>query len=419
MSDRKKDLLFLTALLVLLILFFSKILFTDKIISAHDITSEYYWNVLNIVKQPFTSCFDLSVGKAGWNIFINSGTSTSGGTNSLHFFNFRNIIFHIIPAPENIAWFIVMHLFFGAAGVYCCCRLIGASRYASFLGCLIFAIAPENASLINAGHVMKIATISFAPWVFFFFEKGFQTRRLIFFFTTGFVLALQFFNIHWQIAYYTCLGVGVYGLIRTLGIVLEDRQNGKNDIPRLIGLNLVVILFFLSTVAISLAPLADWSKDTNRGNPSMSTGKTEDGLKRDEAMLWSLPPEELGAFVIPGLFGFSLQQVGENPTNIQSFYWGRMHISQTISYMGILPWVLLPLPLIFRRDRYTWLALVAITAGILFSMGKYTPFYNFLFDYFPGINRFRVPKMIMFIPVMGLGIMAASGAETFCSILKN
>jgi hypothetical protein len=411
MSDRKKDLLFLTALLVLLILFFSKILFTDKIIRAHDITSEYYWNVLNIVKQPFTSCLDLSVGKASWNIFINSGTSTSGGTNSLHFFNFRNMIFHIIPAPENIAWFIVMHLFFGAVGVYCCCRLIGASRNASFLGGLIFAIAPENASLINAGHVMKIATISFAPWVFFFFEKGFQTRRLIFFLTTGFVLALQFFNIHWQIAYYTCLGVGIYGLIRTLGIVFKDRQNSKNDIPRLIGLNLVVVLFFLSTVAISLAPLADWSKDTNRGNPSVSTGKTEDGLNRDEAMRWSLPPEELGAFIIPGLFGFSQKEVGENPANIQSYYWGRMQISQTISYMGILPWVLLPLPLIFRRDRYTWLALVAITAGILFSMGKYTPFYNFLYDYFPGINRFRVPKMFMFIPVMGLGIMAARGLD--------
>jgi hypothetical protein len=79
--------------------------------------------------------------------------------------------------------------------------------------------------------------------------------------------------------------------------------------------------------------------------------------------------------------------------------------------MGLLPWLLLPLPLIFRRDRYTWLALAAVVVGILFSMGKYTPFYNFLFDYFPGINRFRVPKMIMFIPVMGLGVIAARGVD--------
>jgi len=411
MTDRKKDLLFQSALLGLLILFFSKILFTDKIIRAHDITNSYYWSVLSIVKQPFMSCFNLFPGGAGWDTFTNSGTSVGGGMNSLQFLNFRNIIYHLIPAPESVAWFIVLHLFFGAAGVYCYCRLIGASRLASFFGGLIFAVAPENASLINAGHVMKIATISFAPWAFYFFEKGFQKRRLIFFLTTGFVLAFQFFNTHWQIAYYTCLSVGVYGLARTLGIIYMEQRANKKETFRLIGLNMVVLLFFLSTAAISLAPLADWSKDTNRGSSNAITAKTDDGLSRDEAMSWSLPPEELCAFVIPGFFGFSRLEQGENPTNIQSYYWGRMRFTQTISYMGLLPWLLLPLPLIFRRDRYTWLAMMAIAGGILFSMGKYTPIYNFLFDHFPGINRFRVPKMIMFIPVMGLSVMSAAGLD--------
>ena len=316
--------------------------------------------------------------------------------------------------PESIAWFFVIHLFFGAAGLYCYCRLIGASHVASFLAGLIFAVSPENASLINAGHIMKIATMSFAPWCFYFLEKGFQTRRIFFFLTTALVLAFQFFNIHWQISYYTCLGIGLYGVIRSGGIVLKERMQCKKELVRLIGLNLVVVLFFLTTVGISLVPLASWSKDTNRGNPNSITGKTVDGLDREEAMSWSLPPEEVSAFVIPGFFGYSLQKEGENPANILAYYWGRMRFSQTVSYMGLLPWLLLPLPLIFRRDRYTWLALISIVGGILFSMGKYTPFYNLLFDYFPGINRFRVPKMIMFIPVMGLGVIAARGIDILC-----
>lgn len=411
MTDRKKDLLFQTALLALLVLFFSRILFTDKIIRAYDIANSYYWSVLNIAKQPFISCFDLYPKGAGWDMLINSGTSVGGGTNSLQFLNFRNIIYHLIPAPESVAWFIVLHLFFGALGVYCYCRLIGAGRLASLFGGLIFAVAPENASLINAGHVMKIATISFAPWAFYFFEKGFQNRRLIFFLTTGLVLAFQFFNTHWQIAYYTCLAIGLYGLVRSWGIIRWELHGDKKETFRLIGLNMVVALFFLSTVAISLAPLAGWSQDTNRGAANVITGKTDGGLNRDEAMSWSLPPEELGAFVIPGFFGFSRPEEGDNPTNIQSYYWGRMQFTQTISYVGLLPWLLLPLPLIFRRDRYTWLAMLAIVGGVLFSMGKYTPFYNFLFDCFPGINRFRVPKMIMFIPVMGLGVMSARGLD--------
>jgi len=249
-----------------------------------------------------------------------------------------------------------------------------------------------------------------APWAFYCLEKGFQRRKVIWFMTTGLVLALQFFYTHWQIAYYTCLAVGCYGIIRMILTLREQSDEGKKGAYKLIGMNLVTLFFFLSTVAISLLPLSQWSSDTNRGVQSgENAGKG--GLNRDEAMSWSLPPEELGAFIVPGLFGFSRQEGGPNPDNILSYYWGRMVFTQTTSYIGLLPWLLLPLSLILRRDRYTLLALVAIVGGIIFSMGKYTFFYNLLFDYFPGINRFRVPKMMMFIPIIGLGVMAARGAD--------
>ena len=128
-------------------------------------------------------------------------------------------------------------------------------------------------------------------------------------------------------------------------------------------------------------------------------------------MSWSLPPEELATFVIPGMFGFSRQEGGYNGNDIKSYYWGRMNFTQTTDYMGLLPWLLVPLPLIFRRDKYTWLACAGVTLGILFSMGKFTPFYWFLYEHLPGVNRFRVPKMIMFLPVMGLGVLAARGMD--------
>lgn len=47
-------------------------------------------------------------------------------------------------------------------------------------------------------------------------------------------------------------------------------------------------------------------------------------------------------------------------------------------------------------------------------MGKYTPFYWLLYKFFPGINHFRVPKMMMFIPVLGLAILAARGLDLLC-----
>jgi membrane protein YfhO len=406
MKDRMKNLIPLALLVAIVLLFFSKILFTDKIVRAPDIINEFYWTVKDVYKVSFSDLFRLDL-KAVWDMYQNSGITTEGGWVAQQFLVLKTFLFWLIPPPASVAWFMVLNLIFGGVGTYCCCRLIGASRIASLAGGLLFSMAPENASLINAGHVLKIATICFAPWVFYCYERAVQSRRLFWFLTTGMVLAFQFFHGHWQIAFYTCLALGLYGVLRGIGILVAEKWKSAS---KLVALNLVMLAFFLSSVAISLMPLASWSKDTNRGVQSgENSGKG--GLNRDEAMSWSLPPEELASFAIPGFFGLSRQEGGENPTNIRSYYWGRMNFTQTTSYMGLLPWMLLPLPLLFRRDRYTWLALAAVGAGIFFSMGKYSFFYTFLYDHFPGINRFRVPKMMMFIPVLGLSLIAARGID--------
>ena len=409
MENRKKDLLFLAIFLVVLVLSFAKILFTGKIVRAPDIINEFYWGILGYRDMDFWDIFRINL-TASWNQFINSGFTVEGGTASQHLLLFQRLVFWLIPAPESVAWYMVLHLFIGGAGMYCLCRTISIGRFGSLLGGLIFALAPEIATLINAGHVMKIATISCAPWAFYFMEKAFQTRRAFFFLTTGVVLAFQFFHTHWQIAFYTCLGIGAYAVIRSLMTLHSEKTVTHAMLMKLFGLNLITLLFFLSTVAISLLPLANWSVDSTRGIGS-GANMGKGGLAREEAMSWSLPPEELITFAIPGFFGLSRQEAGENPGNILAYYWGRMNFTQTSDYLGLLPWLLAPLPLLFRRDRYTWIAVAGVAGGILFSMGKYTPFYRLLFDYFPGINHFRVPKMMMFIPVMGIGILAAQGMD--------
>lgn len=410
MTERQKDILLLTGLLVFLVLFYSKILFTGKIIRAPDIINEFYWWAADVNSKPFWEAIKIDISSAGWDIYTNSGSTVGGGTHSVQFLYPLRLILNLIPRPANVAWLIIMQLFFGAAGTYTYCRIIGCSRFGSFFSGLVFALATENASLINAGHVMKIATISYAPWAFVCLEKGYLARRPFWFMATAVVLAFQFFNTHWQIAYYTCLCVGMYGIVRTTAMIISDHKQRGTVARRLIGLNFIVLLFFLSTVAISLIPLANWSKDTNRGVQS-GANQGNGGLSREEAMSWSLPPEETVAFVIPGFFGLSRQEAGPNPPGITSYYWGRMVFTQTASYFGLLPWLLLPLPLLFRRDQYTWLAVAGVAGGILFSMGKYTPFYNLLYDYFPGINHFRVPKMMMFIPVFGIGVLSARGID--------
>jgi len=406
MLDRKKNLLALGMLLALLIFMYAEMLFTDKIIRAPDIISEYYWGVLELSKKSFLDFFRISF-TAGWDIYGNSGNTLQGGEVGSKIMFLPNLIYYFIPPPTSVAWFILLHFFIGAWGTYCYCRLIGVSRWGALLGGLVFAVAPENASLVNAGHVLKLSTISVAPWAFYLFEKGFQRRRVIFFLSTGFVLALQFFYTHWQIAYTPAWpSASMESPVPSASSIRKGAgEAGKaaRPEPRDAG----VFPFHRRHLP---CPLASWSTDTNRGAQS-GANEGKGGLQREEAMSWSLPPEELATFIIPGFFGLSRQEAGENPAGIASYYWGRMHFTQTTTTWGFFPGCCCRCRSFSAADRYTWLALAAIAGGIIFSMGKYSLIYNLLFDYFPGIDRFRVPKMMMFIPVMGLGVIAARGID--------
>lgn len=398
-------LLFLLALMVGL---FWPILFTDRIVRAPDILNEFYWGVYNAYGKPLWSLLKIDLSSAGWDPYINSGHTNDGGMVSTQFLYLYRLVFGLIPAPASVAWFMVLHLFLGGAGTFFYCRLIGCSRTASLLGGMVFALCTENVSLINAGHVMKIATIAHAPWAFYFLEKGFRRNRWFPYLCAGMVLTFQFFNTHWQIAFYTCLAVGVYVVIRLFSSLFNGES--ANEIGRPLLMSIVMTFFFLAASAISLAPLASWSQDTNRGVQS-GANQGKGGLERDEAMMWSMPPEEAASLVIPGLFGLSRQEGGDQPQPGHTYYWGRMVFTQTASYFGLLPWLLLPLAIIFRNDRITTAALCAVIGGILFSMGKYTPFYQFLYDFLPGIDRFRVPKMMLFITALGLAVLAARGID--------
>ncbi|MCL2761285.1 MAG: hypothetical protein FWD70_06535, partial [Desulfuromonadales bacterium] len=121
----------------IILLCFSRILFTEKIVRAPDIINEFYWTVKDTHHMSFSEVFPLHL-KADWDPYTNSGTTTEGGWASQQFLVVKNLIFWLIPAPVSIAWFMVLNLIFGGIGTYLYCRLIGTSRTAAFLGGLIF-----------------------------------------------------------------------------------------------------------------------------------------------------------------------------------------------------------------------------------------------------------------------------------------
>ena len=420
-----KDWFFIALLSALIILFFNKILFTDQIIRASDVITQLFWGAKATHEQSllgFLQSFP-NIFHADWDTLSDGGRTLEGGWNAIGLLVHRYLIQHFFPFPSCIAWLAVLAMCWGAAGTFKYSRLIGVGRLGAFTAGLIYVLCTENASLINAGHIQKLEAICWFPWVILYLEKALKGGRLFHYAMAALMLALQFFHMHWQISFYSCLAVALYCLFHAGAGFLTQKGGYARPFGKELLLVAFMVALFFSTIAMSFAPLYSWSGQSERGdatagsvtagadagNPGAGAGS---GIGYEEGMSWSLPPEEVLSFLVPGLFGFSRQEGGDVPPPGQTYYWGRMRFSQTGSYFGLLPWFLIPLPLLFRRDRYTWFFSFLLAATLIMALGKYTFVYRFMFEHLPAFSKFRVPKMILFLFAFGTAVLAGRGLDT-------
>jgi hypothetical protein len=406
-----KDWFWLVLLGFITVLFCQHVLFTEQIIRASDVITQFFWGTKAVHGQSLVQYLQSlpAIFQANWEPLSDGGRTLEGGWNAIGLLVHRYLIQHFFPFPSSIAWLAVLSLLWGGIGTFYYCRLIGIGRFGAFAAGLLFALCTENVSLINAGHIQKIETISWFPWVFLFLEKALRSGRLFHYAMTACLLGIQFFNMHWQISFYSCLAVGAYWLFHVTWRFLEERGDYAQPFRKDILLATVMVVLFFTTIAMSFAPLFSWSKQSERGG----------GMSQEEGMSWSMPPEEILTYIVPGLVGLSRQEAGDVPETGQVYYWGRMRFTQTSDYLGLLPWLLLPLPLILRRDRYTWFFTLLMGATLIMALGKYTFFYQFLFDHVPGFSTFRVPKMILFLFAFGAAVLMGKGFDILAEETAN
>lgn len=425
MASKKTSILernsFYVALLGIIVIgFCSRLLFTDQIIRASDVITQFFWGAKAVKEQPLLQYLQAfpNIFHADWDTLSDGGRTLEGGWNAIGLLFHRYLIQHFFPFPAGIAWLAVLAMCWGAVGTFFYCRLIGIGRWGAFVAGLLYVLCTENASLINAGHIQKLEAICWFPWVFLFLEKAFRSGRLFHYALTALMLAIQFFHMHWQISFYTCLAVGAYCFFHAGARLLIEKGAYARPFGKELLLAVIMVLLFFSTIAMSFAPLYSWSRQSERGDAltGSATGgsgatNSGEGIGYDEGMSWSLPPEEILTCLVPGLFGFSRQEGGDVPAPGQVYYWGRMRFTQTGDYLGLLPWFLLPLPLLFRRDRYTWFFTFLMAATLIMALGKYTFVYRFMFEHLPAFSKFRVPKMILFLFAFGAAVLAGRGID--------
>ena len=415
----ERDSFYIILMTMIIIGLFGRILFTDQIIRASDVTTQFFWGAKALKDQSLLQFIQgiPAIFQAGWDPLSDGGRTLEGGWNAIGLLFHRYFIQHFFPFPSSIAWLVVLAVCWGSIGTYFYCRLIGVGRLGAFVAGLLYVICTENSSLINAGHIQKLEAICWFPWVFLFMEKGLRSGRFFHYSLTALMLAIQFFHMHWQISFYSCLAVGAYWFWHVAGRFREQRGEYGKQFRKDILLAVALVVLFFTTIAMSFAPLYSWSKQSERGEAVSSAGgqnavkPAEKGIGFNEGMSWSIPPEEILTFLVPGLFGYSRQEGGDVPAPGQVYYWGRMRFTQTSDYLGLLPWFLLPLPLLFRRDRYTTFLTFLMAATLVMALGKYTFIYRFMFEHLPAFSSFRVPKMILFLFAFGAAVLAGRGMD--------
>ena len=175
------------------------------------------------------------------------------------------------------------------------------------------------------------------------------------------------------------------------------------------GLYIVLMLFAAGVLAICVS-MPQFLLTSELIPLSVRGGAIDPGL--DVA---SLHPRFLLTWLLPFLFG----RPGYNDT-----WWGTTLDEYWLgaSYVGIVPLILasftlLVLPYKGTADkiRYQRFAIVffwgAGLLGLLLAFGKYTPVYNFFYDYIPIFNRLRWPAKALQLVVFSVSVLSGLGFQ--------
>lgn len=184
----------------------------------------------------------------------------------------------------------------------------------------------------------------------------------------------------------------------------SPQLTGKNTSQTIIKQWPVVLggLVALAMTAIPVVLLLQLAQNSNRPEFDLEMASWQ-----------SLHPATLVSFFWPEFLG-SLRIFGDYWGPASSKWGGEplgMHRGMMHLYLGVLPVVLLFWYGILGRrlmvPNVRFFLAIALFM-LVYSLGRYTPFFAYLYDYIPGVNLFRRPSDGLFI--FGLAVSLMSGA---------
>ena len=328
----------------------------------------------------------------------------------------------------------VANIFLGFVSYYILLLSFKVRPYLAIAGALAFGLSSFIIIGLGAGHNGRIGATAFMPLVMAGIHLAFSNRRLLGVGVTATGLALHLRENHLQMTYYLIFIVGVYGLVQLIEAIKEKRLK---EFGITLGLLVPAAVLAAGTFFGQFWAISEYSKYTIRGKGDLispGSSETTDGLPREYAFSHSNGISEPLTLLIPNILGGSssnfmvnesesetyksLVQAGDNQTANQlaqysSAYWGPQTVTAPY-YAGAIIVFLFVVGILFAEKKWVWWLGSLALLSVALTWGKHFPAFNyFMFDYFPGYNKFRSVTFALVIILIALPLLGMLGLEKF------
>lgn len=410
--------LFAVGIFFIVALFYCKPVFEGKYIAGGDVIQG------QVIKHEAEEFAKGEQRYIGWMGTMFSGMPTNYGISKVerNFFAYIPYFFGII----NNGHYSFDVFFWMMLGAYILFLSLKTNYWANILIAVSYAFCSFTVLSLEAGHVMKVMNMAFmAPalaGIIWMFQDKFIKGAIV----SILSLAITFAINHSQIIYYLMLVMAILGMVLLINKILKNETE-----KALIGAGLLVVILGITFMAnYSMFNVLANSKETIRGESTLSTDNKKAGVPYDYAISWSNGVTETMTFFAPDVYGGSIAEnfVMDRKSNtykaltqmqsnemanqlapLATHYFGEQSTTGGI-YAGIIVLMLFVLGFVLMDTKTKiWVGLSTLLFLLLAFGGNFKTYYEFFYNYMPLFNKFRTPSMAFSVVQLMLAIGAVIG----------
>jgi hypothetical protein len=350
-------------LFAIAVIFFSPMLFGNKVIFYRDFT---------FVTFPFKHFLAQTFQEGAipyWNTNVYAGMPFMAGFHAGVFYP-PGILFLLKDTILALNLFYLFHyLILGTFSF-----LLARSWNISFASSLCCGITGMLSGFIVASTLLSnfFMAAVWLPMVFWMFHQFWTRNHIGYFIGLVVAIAAQTLAASPEISIMTMI------LLYAHSLYFLPRAPGMSGVGRMTVTLGLAVLLALSLAALQLIPTAKLMDHSLR----------DMGMTYENHTQWSLAPEKLSTLALSPDYEGLLES-----RDYPSWFSGFFH---TI-YMGVLALVFVLLGFIFRREKPVGFWLVIFILGVFLSFGKFNPIYEVVYPWVPLLSLFRFPEKYFFI----------------------